>query len=51
MAISRFDARKGLIVEESNDLGALRLRWHFVRPASRADDAMKQLALDRRTGY
>jgi hypothetical protein len=35
MAVSRFEARKGLVLEEANDLGTLWLRSQFLQPADR----------------
>lgn len=35
MALSRYEARKGLILDESNDLGTLWLRSEFLQPADR----------------
>jgi hypothetical protein len=37
MAISRFEQRKGLVLEEANDLGTLWLRAQFLQPADRAE--------------
>lgn len=33
MSVSRFEERKGLLLEESNDLGTLWLRSQFLQPA------------------